>query len=337
MRKVLLAFAFISTFTSGFSGEAQAQTRLKLSLDWVFEGQTGFLQLARFRNYFADEGLEVQVDVGNGSAGAFQRIISGAYDAALGDMSSQIEFLARNPGPPQFHAVYVQYDQFPAGFFALKKSGIRSVKDFPGRVSMESPGGFSRRIWPLLARAAGVDPESIRWVTASPALRATMLVNGDCEIISGFLSIPLDLVRRGVREEDIVTIAVADYGINYYGNTLLVSQKLIDGNPKAVGGLVRAFNRAFREALADPAAAVKYLKQREPLIDEALEVRRMQMVMPGMLTPHVRNAGLGAIEPERLQRQIDQVAQAYGLASPPTLEQLFDARFLPPQAERMPK
>ena len=321
----------------GFFVEAHAQTRLRLSLDWVFEGQTAFLQLARFKNYFADEALEVQVDVGNGSAGAFQRIISGAYEAALGDMSSQIEFLARNPGPPQFHAVYVQYDQFPAGFFALRKSGIRSVKDFPGRVSMESPGGFSRRIWPLLAKAASVDPESIRWVTASPALRATMLVNGDCDIISGFLSVPLDLTRRGVKEEDIVTIPLADYGINYYGNTLLVSQKLIDGNPKAVSGLVRAFNRAFREALADPALAVKYLKQREPLIDEALEVRRMQMVMPGMLTPHVRAAGLGAIEPERLQRQIDQVAQAYGLANPPALEQLFDARFLPPQAERMPK
>ena len=326
---ILLAFSFFN--------DVHAQTKLKLSLDWVFEGQTAFLQLARYKGYFAEEGLEVQVDVGNGSAGAFQRITSGAYDAALGDMSSQIEFVARNPGPAQFHSVYVMYDQFPAGFYALKKSGIRSVKDFPGRVSMESPGGFSRRIWPLLAKAAGVDAESLRWVSASPALRATMLVSGDCDIISGFLSIPLDLEKRGVKAEDIVAMPVADYGINYYGNTLLVSQKLIDGDPKAVGGLVRAFNRALREALADPAAAVKYLKQREPLIDEELEARRMRMVMPGMLTPHVRSAGLGALDAERLRRQIEQVAQAYGLANPPSPERLFDARFLPPQAERMPK
>ena len=26
------------------------------------------------------------------------------------------------------------YDQIPAAFFALRKSGIKSVKDFPGRV-----------------------------------------------------------------------------------------------------------------------------------------------------------------------------------------------------------
>ena len=314
--------------------DVQAQTRIRLTLDWVFEGQTSFTHMANYKGYFKEEGLEVQVDVGTGSAGAFQRIMTGAYDAGLGDMSSQIEFLARNPGPLQFQSVYVMYDQFPAGFFALKKSGIKSVKDFPGKVFMESPTGFSRRIWPLLAKAADIDPSSVKWVTASPALRATMLVNGDCEIISGFLSIPIDLMTRGVKEEDIVSIPVSDYGINYYGNTLLVSQKLIDGNPKAVAGLVRAFNRALKEMIANPAESVKYLKQREPLVDEAREVARTRLVMPGMVTAHVRANGLGAIDPPRLQKQIEQVSEAYGLSNPPTQERLFNPKFLPPQSDR---
>jgi NitT/TauT family transport system substrate-binding protein len=320
-----------------FTGSVEAQTKIRFTLDWVFEGQTSFMHMANYKGWFKEEGLEVQVDVGTGSAGAFQRIMTGVYDAGLGDMSSQIEFLSRNPGPLQFQSVYVMYDQIPAGFFALKKSGIRSVKDFPGRVFMESPTGFSRRIWPLLAKAADIDPNSVKWVTASPALRSTMLINGDCEIISGFLSIPIDLMTRGVKEDDIVTIPVADYGIHYYGNTLLVSQKLIDGNPKAVAGLVRAFNRALKEMLADPAASVKYLKQREPLVDESMEVRRTRMVMPGMLTPNVRANGLGGTDPARLQKQIDQVSQAYALANPPSQERLFNARFLPPQSERMIK
>jgi len=326
---------WLCVFLILISTEVQAQTKIRLTLDWVFEGQTSFLHMANYKGYFKEEGLEVQIDVGTGSAGAFQRIMTGVYDAGLGDMSSQVEFLSRNPGPLQFQSVYVMYDQIPAAFFALKKSGIRSVKDFPGRALYESPTGFSRRIWPILAKAADIDPNSVKWATASPALRVTMLLNGDVEIISGFLSIPLDLMARGVKEEDIVTMSVADYGIHYYGNTLLVSQKLIDGNPKAVAGLVRAFNRALREMLADPATSVKYLKQREPLVDEAREVVRTRMVMPGMLTQNVRSAGLGAINPERLQKQIDQVVEAYGLTSKPTQDRLFNPEFLPPQAERM--
>jgi len=314
---------------------AQAQTKLRFSLDWVFEGQTSFLQLANYKGYFKDEGLEVQIDVGTGSAGAFQRIVTGVYDAGLGDMSSQIEFLARNPGPLPFQSVYVMYDQFPAGLFALKKSGIRSVKDFPGKTFMESPTGFGRRIWPLLAKAVEVDPNSVKWVTAAPSLRATMLINGDVDIIAGFLSIPIDLMTRGVKEDEIVTMPVADYGLHYYGNTLVVSQKLIEGNPKAVAGLVRAFNRALKDMIADPASSMKYLKQREPLVDENMELRRLRMVAAGIVTPNVRASGLGAINAERLQKQIEQVAQAYGLANPPSVERLFNPKFLPPQPERM--
>jgi NitT/TauT family transport system substrate-binding protein len=44
---------------------------------------------------------------------------------------------------------------------------------------------------------------------------------------------------------------------------------------------------------------------------------------------------LGAVERERLQKQIEQVTQAYGLTSAPTQEQLFNPKFLPPQSERM--
>jgi NitT/TauT family transport system substrate-binding protein len=58
------------------------------------------------------------------------------------------------------------------------------------------------------------------------------------------------------------------------------------------------------------------------------------MVMPGMLTQNVRSAGLGAINPERLQKQIDQVVEAYGLTSRPTQDRLFNPKFLPPQSER---
>ena len=335
-RTLLFAVMSVWLVFSAPIAQAQGLTKIKLSLDWRFEGQVAFVFMARFKGYFEQEGLDVTIDAGNGSAGAFQRIASGAYDAALGDTSSQIEYLGRVAGPLPFQSVYMIYDQAPLAFFVLRKSGIRSVKDFTGRTMVESPAGVTKRLWPIVARSAGVDPDSVKFVMTNPALRSSVVLKGDAEIASGFYSVPLEFTTRGVKAEDVITLPFADYGIRLYGNSLLVSTKLIESNPKAVAGLVRGFNRAMREALADPAAAVKFLKQRDPIIDEALELERFRMIIPAMLTERSRANGLGAINKLRLEEQVDQVAAVYELARKPNPDTLFNSSFLPARSERMP-
>ena len=66
-------------------------------------------------------------------------LMTGVYDAGLGDMSSQIEFLSRNPGPLQFQSVYVMYDQIPAAFFA-RQVGESGRK---GRITMSGRAGIT--------------------------------------------------------------------------------------------------------------------------------------------------------------------------------------------------
>src|SRR5207245_11727704 len=66
---------------------AGAQTKIKMTLDWRFEGQTSFMWLGLARGYFQQEGLDVQVDAGSGSTAAIQRIDPRASDLALGSHS----------------------------------------------------------------------------------------------------------------------------------------------------------------------------------------------------------------------------------------------------------
>jgi NitT/TauT family transport system substrate-binding protein len=322
---------------AGFSGDAAAQslTKLKFSLDWRFEGHTSFYHMARAKGYFEQEGLDVQVDAGSGSVAAVQRVATGAYDLSLGDISALIEFMGNNPGPARLQAVYMMYDQLPLAYVALKKSGMKSFADFPGKSIAAANFEVTKRLWPIFARAAKIDPGSVHWMSMDSALRINAVLKGEAQVFGSFIP-EVELAARGVKADEAVIFRTSDLGVRLYGNALISSTRLIQENPKVVAGFLRAVNRAFKEGLADPAASVKYLKQREPLVDEAIELQRFLETIPSMVTVRTRAEGLGAVDMATLARQVDDVTEVFATKTKPDPAVVFNPSFLPPKAERMP-
>jgi NitT/TauT family transport system substrate-binding protein len=321
----------------GICGVAHAQTRIKMTLDWRFEGQTSFMWLGLQRGYFKQEGLDVQVDAGSGSTAAIQRIHTGAYDMGLGDMSALIEYYGNNPGQTRLQMVYLQYDEAPLAYYAFKKTGAKSIADLAGKSIAGTPFEVTRKMFPVFARAAKIDPATVKWVTVDPQLRTNAVIKGDSFACSGFLTVPLEFEARGVKREDLVEMRVSDVGVRVYGNGLMVSNELIKGNPKAVQGFVRAMNRSFREMMAEPEASVKALNERDPLTEFKQEMERLRLLTPAILTSRTKQTGFGHVDPKTLADQIEYVASSVQMKSKPTPDQVFNASFLPPLAERLPK
>jgi NitT/TauT family transport system substrate-binding protein len=333
MPRILFA-TILSAIASGVC--AQPLTKLKFTNDWRFEGHTAYLHLAKAKGYYEQEGLDVQIDSGSGSTAAIQRIVSGAYELGFGDMSALIEFMGNNPGPQRLQAVYIKYDQLPLVYTSLKKSGIKSFEDFKGKRIAAGSFESTRKMWPIVARAANIDPASVSFVTVDPSLRVTAVLKGDAEIFGAFYAVAIDWSQRGVKSEETAVHNIADLGVRLYGNAVLASTKLIAESPKVVAAFLRAHNRAFKEGLANPAEAVKYLKQRDPLIDETLETRRFILMAPSMITDYTRANGLGGVDDNVLAHQIDEASAVFGTKTKAKPEQLFTSEFLPPRAERIP-
>ena len=319
-----------------FCGVLQAQTKIKMTLDWRFEGQTSFMWLGLQRGYFQKEGLDVQVDAGSGSTAAIQRIHTGAYDMGLGDMSALIEYYGNNPGQTRLQMVYLQYDEAPLAYYALKKSGAKSIADLAGKSISGQPFEVTRKMFPVFARAAKIDPASVKWVTVDSQLRSNAVISGAAFACGGFFTVPLEFEARGVKRDDVVELKVSDVGVRVYGNGLMVSSELIQKNPKAVQGFVRAMNRAFREMLAEPEASVKSLNARDPLTEFKQEMERLSLLRPAILTSRTKDTGLGHVDMPTLEKQIEYVASSVQLKAKPTADQIFNASFLPPLAERLP-
>ncbi len=313
------------------------ETRIRFQLDWRFEGPSAPFLMAVERGYFAEEGLDVQVDSGSGSAGAINRVASGAYEMGFGDLNALVEFLAENPEGPSIQGVYVVYDGSPAAVFARKDRGIESPADLAGK-SLAAPAfDTGYRAWGIFAAANDLDADGVEWQNVDPTLRETLLVRGDVDAITGFyFTSLLNLEGRGMGEEALTILPFPEYGVPLYGNAIIASEAFAEANPEAVEGFLRAFNRALAETLADPEGAIDYVLARDGLIDVEMETRRLKLAIESVIdTPDARAHGAGAVDEARLANAIQLVADAYDLPEVPATERVFTSRYLPEEEARM--
>jgi len=317
------------------AGAAQAQTPVKFTLDWVFQGPTAPFLVALEKGYYKAEGLDVTMDTGQGSAGAVQRVASGAYDIGFADVNSLIEYNAKNPGQ-EILCVFMAYDFPPFGVYALKKSGIAQPADLAGKKLGAPVFDASFRLFPAFAKKVGIDPASVEHVNLTPQLREQSLVQGTVDFVSGhYFSSILDLKARGVTVDEIVAFPYSQYGMDVYGNGIIVSPAMA-GKPEVVKGFIRATLKAWKEVIANPEVGIAAAKARDPLVDEKLEAERLAMSLEmNILTPYVKENGMGDVDPERFARSIKDVADAFGLPNAPAPEKVFTNAYLPPKAERM--
>jgi NitT/TauT family transport system substrate-binding protein len=251
-------------------------------------------------------------------------------------MSALIEYYGNNPGQTRLQMVYLQYDEAPLAYYALKKSGAKTIADLAGKSISGQPFEVTRKMFPIFARAAKIDPASVKWVTVDSQLRSNAVITGAAFACGGFFTVPLEFEARGVKREDVVELKVSDVGVRVYGNGLMVSNELISKNPKAVQGFVRAMNRAFREMLAESDAAIKALNARDPLTEYKAEMERLDLLRPAIVTPRTRVTGFGHVDLPTLTNQIEYVSSSVQLKTKPAAEQLFNSSFLPPLQERLP-
>lgn len=318
------------------TGVSAADTPIKFSLDFKFEGPSAPFVLPLDKGYYKAEGLDVTVDSAAGSLEPINRVASGTYDMGFGDINSLIKFRDANPNTP-IKAVFMVYNRPPFSIVGRKSRGISNPKSLEGKKlgAPAADGAFAQ--WPIFVQANNIDASKVTIENVGFPVREPMLAAGQVDAITGFsFSSFINLKDKGVPVDDIVVLLMADYGVNLYGNAIIVNPKFAAEHPDAVKSFLRAFLKGLKETVKSPAKAVDSVLKRNDVAKKATELERLNMALrDNIVTPEVKTNGYGGIDNARFAKAVEQIASIYKFKNPPPKpEDIFDASYLPSAAAR---
>jgi NitT/TauT family transport system substrate-binding protein len=339
LRSAFLAALAVSIPVSlALPTRAETQTKLKMVLNWKYQGPQGLFFLADDRGYLKAEGLEVTMDQGNGSGAAVPLVANGTYDIGFGDVNALIDLAAKKPDEAPV-AIYVMYNQPPFTVAVKAEGPLKTPKDFEGKTLGGAANDGALKLFPAFCKFAKIDCTKVSITNMQPNLREQMLMQGQVDGVFGYVN----TIRFSAKligadpDKQIRFINYGDYGMDLYSNAIIVSRKLVKEKPEALKGLVRAFNKGLIDCVKEPDPCVAAVAKREPLIKVGVERERLDATLRDEMNhPEIAKIGLGSVDLDRLKRSIDILVEANSLPRTPKVEEIYDPSFLPPVAD-LPK
>lgn len=243
------------------SQAASELTHIDLGVGFVPNVQFAPFYVAQAKGFFAEEGLEVNLE--HGYENDFVTLTAQG-DRQFAIASGDQVILARAQGLP---VVYVMkwYQRFPVAVIALTEMGIDSPQKLAGH-SVGIPGlfGASYVAWEALAYAAGLDETDVS-LESIGFTQSEAISQGQVDAAVVYIANePIQLTKAGM---DVDIIEVSDY-IDLVSNGLITNETVIQEDPDLVRRLVRATLRGVDYAITHPDETFAISRQAVPEITD---------------------------------------------------------------------
>ncbi len=310
---------FLLSFVVG-SAFGQARQRIIFTTDFGFNGRHAYYYVALDKGYYAAEGLDVEIVRGGGSADAIRQVAAGRAKLGFADMATLV--LARGNDRVPVKVVAIVYAKPPQAIYALADSSIRRPQDLEGKTVADVAASANTAIFPVYARAVGINAQQVRWVVADGAALPGLLLAGRVDAIGQFI-VGEPLLNKLVAPKALVRFAYIDAGLDYYGNGIIAADDTIRRQPDLVRAFVRATLRGMDDAFRNPAEAGRILAKYQPQIAPDIGQGETEAVRELSQFPLTRERGLGTVDPARVRKTIQVVAEVFSLKTPVAPEDVY--------------
>jgi NitT/TauT family transport system substrate-binding protein len=264
-------FGLIASAAACAPTSTPALTPVTVQLNWTHANSFAGYYAADQNGYYAANGLAVTFLEGGAVSDHIAPVLDGK--AQFCTVTADVLLLARAEGKP-VRAIAVIYRRSPVVFFALANTGITRPQDLVGK-KVRVTSNLAPTLRAMMARV-GVSPDQYTEVTLASDL--ALFASGQVPVWGSYLNVFMTEVKQAGYQINI--IYPDDYGVHFYGNSLLASDDYITKNPDLVLRFLRATLKGWTFAVENPTAVGKMVVKYKPSADAVLETAEMIASIP---------------------------------------------------------
>ncbi len=233
---------------------ANAADPVRLRLNWMYYGSHAPFALGKDKGYFRDAGIDLDIRSGNGSGSAHRLVANGDSQFSYGSCASMVNLAAK--GAPLISVAVIDAMGTEA-VIVRPDAGVSKLGDLKGKSILTTANAGVNTFFPLVLKNGGLTEGDVK-ITNVPdgALVSSYLqgAGGSVGILGGLDDKPAEIKANGGAQP--VTFPYSDFGVNQVGYCIVTNTETLKNNPDLVKRFVEATLKSYKEAEANPDAAI---------------------------------------------------------------------------------
>ena len=258
---------------------------LTVVLDWYPNALHAFLYEAQEKGYFAEEGLDVDIQSPAGVNDAMSMVAAGKADIGLYYQQDVIQARAEQDVPIKSIGAVVQG---PLNIIlSLKDKNITTPKDLEGKTVGYAGTVLSEALVRSIMQSNGADPNSVNMVDVGFDLMSSM-TTGNVDATIGCL-VNHEVPQMEKEGFEVNYFFPDDYGVpKYYEGIFLASDDMIANNSDTLKGFLRACSKGFEDFKSNTDDVLQVLLDNQDeanfALDPDVEKKSCETLLPLMET-----------------------------------------------------
>lgn len=294
--------------------------KVSLQLQWIPQAQFAGYYVALEKGWYREEGLDVSIYSGGPDVSALELVSAGKRDFGIAVLPDLI--VAVEQGKSVISISQIQQNS-GLQLITRKNSGIAGPKDFVGKKIGVWLGSREVQFRTLMAQQ---HIPLKRLEIISQGWNMQPFIDGLLDVASSMsYNEYYSLMEAGVKESDLNVIDYSDYNLDFPGDVLFTSKKMIKNSPDICSKMVRATLRGWRYAIDHQIEAVDIiLRYGNSKVLKRGHQRKMMIEIARL----VEDRQFGKIDHSKLVRLINRLRRYNILKKPLRPNDIFTSDFI---------